>query len=318
MNAFNKPPSTNKLAPLGRGLSALFGDTDSSYTPNMRTYQPEPELVRISPGAPGTPPMKNGVMKMPLSMLQPGAFQPRRVFDEVSLQGLAESIKERGILEPLLVRSIPGLKDSYEIIAGERRWRAAQIAKLHEVPAILRELSDREALEFGLIENIQRQDLTALEEAEGYQRLLSEFNHTQEALSKILGKSRPHITNMLRLLTLPVDVKQMMNDGKLTFGHARALVGAAANPSFYAKLVVEKGLSVRQTEALVKDGDTNPQNFLKGKMGGKSADTIALEKEIEKSTGLRVELKPRGMGGTLVLKYKNLDQLDDVVKRLRG
>jgi ParB family transcriptional regulator, chromosome partitioning protein len=317
MNTYNKPPTTNKPAPLGRGLSALFGDTDSSYAPTMPTYRPEPELMRISPGPAGTPPMKNGVMKMPLSMLQPGAFQPRRVFDEVALQGLADSIKERGILEPLLVRSIPGLKDSYEIVAGERRWRAAQIAKLHEVPAIVRELTDREALEFGLIENIQRQDLTPLEEAEGYQRLLNEFNHTQDVLSKILGKSRPHITNMLRLLTLPVDVKQMMNDGKLTFGHARALVGAS-NPSFYAKHVVEKHLSVRQTEAFVKDGDTNPQNFLKGKMGGKSADTVALEKEIEKITGLRVELKPRGMGGTLVLKYKNLDQLDDVVKRLRG
>ncbi len=190
-----------KASPLGRGLSALFGDADASY-------QAKPSQTATP--APTTKPGNSSPSHMALTWLQPGAFQPRRHFDEDALKGLADSIRERGILEPLVVRPISGTKESFEIVAGERRWRAAQRAGLHEAPVVVRNLTDREALEFGLIENVQRQDLSPLEEAEGYKRLMDEFQHTQEGLAKIVGKSRPHIANMLRILNLPEAVKQMI------------------------------------------------------------------------------------------------------------
>jgi ParB family chromosome partitioning protein len=300
-----KPPAS-KPAPLGRGLSALFGDTDASYQ--------APPIARISPGSPGA--FKPGAHQMALAWLQPGAFQPRRNFSEESLKGLAESIREHGIIEPLLARPVKNAKDMYEIVAGERRWRAAQMAKLHEVPVIIRELSDREALEFAIIENVQREDLSPLEEAEGYQRLLGEFNHSPEALSKIVGKSRPYVSNMLRLLTLPPDVKQLVDEGKLTAGHARALVGSF-NPAHFAKEVIERGLNVRQTEALVKERTDNPQNFLKGQMS-RDANREALEKELGRITGVKVKIKTRGARGSIALHFKNLDQLDGIVRKLKG
>lgn len=312
MNQIIKPPA--KPAPLGRGLSALFGDADASYKP---AYQNDPRrMATVSAEAP-----KNGVMKLPIAWLQPGAFQPRRHFDEDALKGLAELIKERGILEPLLVRPVPGAKDSFEIIAGERRWRAAQMAGLHEVPALARELSDREALEFGLIENIQRQDLSPLEEAEGYQRLLGEFGHTQDALAKIVGKSRPHITNMLRLLTLPVAVKQMIDKGELTIGHARAII-PVRDPLPLAQEIVKKGLNVRQAEALAKRHIENPQTHTKKKkelvLPTQNADTFALEQELSRVIGYKVKIHAYGKAGSITVLYESLDQLDDVIKRLRG
>ncbi len=297
-----------KPSPLGRGLSALFGDTDASYAP------PQP-IMRITPNAPTVSP--GNAQRMPLTWLQPGSFQPRRIFGDASLKDLSDSIRAHGIIEPLLVRPIKGQKDAYEIVAGERRWRAAQLAGLHDVPVLMRDLSDREALEFGLIENIQRQDLSPLEEAEAYQRLMGEFNHSPEALSKIVGKSRPHIANLIRLLGLPVEVKQMVDDGKLSMGHARALVGSF-NPLHFAKEVVEKGLNVRQTEALVRDRTEHPENFLKGKMHKRDADEEALEKELSRLTGLKVKLKTRGAKGTLTFQYKSLDQLDGLIKGLKG
>ena len=274
MNAI-KP--LTKPAPLGRGLSALFGDADASY-------QPKP-----MGGAPAARDEKAGatVRTLPIEFVQPGAYQPRRHFDEEAINGLAESIRERGVLQPLMVRPIEGERDSYEIIAGERRWRAAQLAGLHEVPVVIRAMTDREAMEVGLIENVQRQDLSPLEEAEGYRRLMEEFEHTQEGLSKVVGKSRSHIANMIRLLTLPAPIKDMMESGKLQMGHARTLV-TARDPMALAQEIVRRNLSVRQAEALAQRTLGNaPQSR---KRLGKSAteadaNLIALEKELERLVG---------------------------------
>jgi ParB family chromosome partitioning protein len=291
-----------KPAPLGRGLSALFGDADASY-------QPKPLMPAREKTAPQT---------LPIEFLQPGAFQPRRFFDEEAMKGLAESIKERGILEPLLVRSLQGSKDSYEIIAGERRWRAAQMAGLHEVPVLTRELSDREALEFGIIENVQREDLSPLEEAEGYRRLLDEFRHTQEDLAKIVGKSRSHIANTMRLLNLPDTVKQLIEKGLLSAGHARALV-TAKNPLKLAEEIVKKGMNVRQAEALAKRASENPEVHKKKAPAAETdANVAALEHEIEKLIGLKVTIAVDGTAGSVTIHYKDLDQLDEIIRKLRG
>ncbi|HEU0118563.1 MAG TPA: ParB/RepB/Spo0J family partition protein [Alphaproteobacteria bacterium] len=303
------PKPLTKPAPLGRGLSALFGDADASY-------QAKPIQPRAAQSAPVVE--KAGSRTMPLAWLQPGAYQPRRHFDEEALKGLADSIRERGILEPLLVRPVSEAKDAYEIIAGERRWRAAQIAGLHDVPVLVREISDREALEFGLIENIQRQDLSPLEEAEGYQRLIEEFKYTQDTLAKIVGKSRPHIANMLRILTLPPAVKQMITDGEITLGHARALV-TAKNPLALAQEIAKKGLNVRQAENLAKEASgkiSSPKSAREPEE--KTADVVMLEKELERVIGLKVKINTEGKAGSLTLYYKDLDQLDEIIKKLRG
>jgi ParB family chromosome partitioning protein len=305
----NQPKSISKPAPLGRGLSALFGDADQSY-------QAKPLAPKVA--ATPVPSPSGGVHKMALTWLQPGAYQPRRHFNEEALRGLADSIRERGILEPLLVRPLDGAKDAYEIIAGERRWRAAQMVGLHEVPVIVRPITDREALEFGLIENIQRQDLSPLEEAEGYQRLIDEFKYTQENLAKIVGKSRPHITNMLRILTLPPAVKQMIAEGELTLGHARTLV-TARDPLATAREIVKKALNVRQAEALAKGASGKPATLKKPDAPQEeSADVMMLEKELERVIGLKVKIATHGKEGSLTLFYKDLDQLDEIIRKLRS
>jgi len=309
--------------PLGRGLSALFGDSDTAYQP-----KPAPATNAASPAASSNAaqaggaraPMQTSPQKLPVSWLQPGAFQPRRYFDEEALKGLAGSIAERGILEPLVVRPIKGAKDSYEIIAGERRWRAAQQAHLHDVPVVIRELSDREALEFGLIENVQRQDLSPLEEAEGYNRLLQEFSHTQDNLAKIVGKSRPHIGNMLRLLTLPKEIRDWIDQGRLTMGHARALL-TARDPIGLAEQIINRNLSVRDAEKLGQQNSYLPKAAAKKKAEAaapQNADTALLEKELERVIGLKVKIDTRGKAGSLTLHYNDLDQLDDIIRRLRG
>jgi ParB family chromosome partitioning protein len=303
MNQTTAKPPSSKPAPLGRGLSALFGDGDASY--QAKPIQP---VTAAKPMAAPT---------VPIAWLQPGAFQPRRYFDEQALKELADSVRERGILEPLLVRPIPGAKDAYEIIAGERRWRAAQLVGLHEAPVIVRELSDREALEFGLIENIQRQDLSPLEEAEGYQRLLSEFAYTQDNLAKIIGKSRPHITNMLRILTLPPRVKQMITDGDLSLGHARAIV-TARDPVALAEIIIAKAMTVRQAEALAKRTSDAPEIHKRKAKTQQDADVLLLEKELERVIGLKVRIETKGKSGSLTLYYHDLDQLDEIIKKLRG
>lgn len=280
---------------LGRGLAALLGEETQDYA----------SLDRVRQGK-----------SIPVDWIKPGRQQPRRHFDETAIDALAQSVREKGILQPILVRRLDG-GDRYEIVAGERRWRAAQIVGLHEVPVLVRDLSDSDALEIGLIENIQRQDLTPLEEAEGYQRLMDEFTHTQDALAKAVGKSRSHIANTLRLLGLPEKVKAILDAGDLTAGHGRALLNAT-NCEALAKEVLGKGLNVRQTEALVRRQQKNekPQAPQAPKTP-KDADTVALEHKLSTLLGLRVAIRFHGSkGGELIVNYKTLEQLDDVLRRL--
>jgi ParB family transcriptional regulator, chromosome partitioning protein len=309
-------PAT-KPAPLGRGLSALFGDSDTAYQP--KPVQPKPIAVTSIDTAEKD--KAGATLTLPIERIQPGAFQPRRRFGEEAIKGLADSIRERGVVQPLMVRAVEG-GNTYEIIAGERRWRAAQMAGLHEVPVIVRTFSDREAMEVGLIENVQREDLSPLEEAEGYRRLMEEFQHSQDGLAKVVGKSRPHITNMLRLLTLPTAVKQMIDGGQLTMGHARALI-TAKDPLSLAEEIVKKGMSVRQAEALAKRESDG--RFAKKKKpfvpAVTDANVLALEKELETAIGLKIKIHPDGKAGstsgTLTVHYNNYEQLDGVIRKLR-
>lgn len=307
-----------KPAPLGRGLSALFGDADASYQPR-KMGAPAPTAPATPTSSEALPSSNQGVRSIPITWLQPGAYQPRRHFDQEAIGELAASIRERGVLQPLMVRPIDGEKDSYEIICGERRWRAAQQAGLHDVPVIVKAMTDREAMEIGLIENVQRQDLSPLEEAEGYQRLIEEFSHTQENLGKIVGKSRPHISNMLRLIKLPESVKTMINDGSLSMGHARSVI-TAKNPEALAREIVKKGLNVRQAEMLAKKESDG--RFAKGKeRASKETDPniIALERELGRSLGLKVRIRTElGASGSLTIHYNDLDQLEDVLKKLQS
>lgn len=311
MNTIQKP------SPLGRGLSALFGDVDASYAPQKTVpvaAVPDASIKDLINSKGKT------LINMPVTFMMPGKYQPRRHFDDVALAELAQSIKERGILEPLIVRPAPEQKgdSSFEIIAGERRWRAAQMAGLHEVPVVVRNMDDREALEFSIIENVQRSDLSPIEEAEGYNRLIQEFDYTQEKLASIMGKSRPHITNMLRLLGLPQNVRLMLAGGQISAGHARALV-TTRDPEALAKLVVKKNLTVRQTEDLAKTDLEKPATARKKKEKPTiNADVAALEQELQRVIGLRVKIVTQGKAGTLTLHYNDLDQLDDIIQKLRG
>lgn len=298
-----------KPSPLGRGLSALFGDADASYS------APKPVIVKTVETVTAEA-VKGAPMQLAITWLQPGAFQPRRHFDDDALKGLAGSIKERGILEPLVVRPVAGQKDSYEIIAGERRWRAAQLAGLHDVPVVVRNLTDREALEFGLIENVQRQDLSPLEEAEGYKRLLDDFQHTQDGLAKIVGKSRAHVGNMLRILSLPPAVKQMIENGELSFGHARTLI-PTANPLAMAKLIVKHGMSVRQAEALAQRMGNNPHPRKATARPEVDHAIAELENDLQKIFGFKVKITQKGRGGSFAVFYSDLDQLDMIIQRMK-
>ncbi len=280
---------------LGRGLSALLGEL------------PEAETRAGDTGARG------GTRNLPIGSLCPGRFQPRHSFPESAIDELAQSLRERGMLQPILVRRAPDAPDMFEIVAGERRWRAAQRAGLHEVPVVVRALSDAEALEAALVENLQRQDLSPLEEAQGYRRLIDQFEHTQESLARHLGKSRPHLANMLRLLDLPEGVKKLLDAGEISAGHARALL-ACADALGLARHVAAKGLSVRETEALAKHWGKARAKTKPAARG--DADARALARDLSASLGLQVSLKARGQGGTLALKYKSLDQLDDLLRRL--
>lgn len=301
---------------LGRGLSALFGDSERFYA------EEGAGPVADSTGKPLT---------VPIEWLRPSKAQPRTRFDQEALRALAESIAARGILQPLLVRPLadapasPGIAGArYEIIAGERRWRAAQWAQLHEVPIVVQSFDEVEALEAALIENLQREDLNAIEEAQGYRRLLEEFKLSQEAVSRIIGKSRSHIANTLRLLTLPEPVQQAVETGQLSAGHARALIGQERAKEL-ADEIIAKGLSVRETEEMMKvlrDGPPAPAAvplaFAGAARKPKDADTLALEKEMSDLLGLKVQIKGSGKKGKLVIAYSSLDQLDDVLKRLRS
>ena len=285
-----------KRKSLGRGLSALLGDDAADLAPAA-------DKARAG-------------RTLPIEYLKPGRYQPRRRMDDGPIKDLAQSIAAKGILQPILVRPVGPGPDTYEIIAGERRWRAAQIAGLHDVPVVIRDLSDVEALEIALIENLQRQDLTPLEEAEGYKRLLDEFSHTQEQLAETVGKSRSHVANMMRLLGLPEAVKDMLQSGELTAGHARALL-TAPDPVALAREIAAKGLSVREAERLAQSAMKKPSAKGAARPAGKDADIRALERDLANRLGLKVDIHHRGaQGGALTIHYTMLEQLDDILQRL--
>ena len=300
--------SEAKKRGLGRGLSALLGEEDEDVGAAVAGGN---EAI-AHPGPGGT------TQLIAITDLKPSPFQPRSNFDDEAIDDLAASIRQKGIIQPILVRASSTGETTYEIIAGERRWRAAQRAQLHEVPVLVRDFDDRETAEIALIENLQRQDLSPLEESEGYSRLMSDFSHTQEALAQALGKSRSHIANSLRLLTLPAPIKQMLSDRVLSPGHARALLGAD-NAVELASQIVKKGLNVRQTEKLVKtDGGKTARQKKSSSARGieKDPDTVALEHDLSNMLGLAVNIDFDGSGGKISVRYETLEQLDDILKRL--
>ena len=287
---------------LGRGLSALMADV-----------APKPETTETTNTA------GRSDRFVPIELIFPNPDQPRRTFDEDKLSELTESIRSKGIFQPLIVRQRPDNNQQYEIVAGERRWRAAQRANLHQVPVIVREFNDTEVLEIAIIENIQRADLNPVEEAAGYRQLMDRFGHTQEKLAEALGKSRSHIANLLRLLNLPTDVQGYLVSGQLSTGHARALI-TSDHPSELAKKIIAGNLSVRETERLVKQAAQGTDEGKKAKTPGssnkleKDSDTKALEGDLSAALGMRVSVEHK-MGteaGSITITYKTLDQLDDL------
>ncbi len=268
---------------LGRGLDALIGTPARAAVSGMRTVS--------------------------ISALRPGRFQPRTRFNDQDIDGLAQSLEDSGMMQPIIVR--PAGDGMMEIVAGERRWRAAQRARLHDVPVVVKDMSDREALEHGLVENLQREDLGPVEEAAGYRRLDEEFDLTQEAIAALVGKSRVHVANTLRLLQLPEPVRKLINEGQLSAGHGRALLGAG-QPEVLAARILKERLSVRQTEALVRSHRRRGS----GPTKSVDPDVRALERRLGEATGLKVAINPRGETGRLTLTYRTLEQLDDIIARL--
>jgi ParB family transcriptional regulator, chromosome partitioning protein len=299
---------------LGMGLSALLGEP-------KRPAAAADGLEEDAAPAWGVPaPATARRLRLPVEFLRPSPFQPRRVFGEDELDALAASVREHGVLQPLLVRPAPGSGGGYEIVAGERRWRAAQRAGLHEVPVVVRELDDRAALEVALVENVQRADLTPLEEAEGFRRLIEEFGHTQEALATALGKSRSHVANTLRLLGLPPALRGMLADGRLSAGHARALLGAREAERLAAQ-VLEGGLNVRQTEELVRrEAATAAEAGAAPRRRAPlppSPDAADLARQLTARIGLEVGLRSRGTGGVMTIRWRDEEQLSHLIDRLR-
>jgi ParB family transcriptional regulator, chromosome partitioning protein len=295
-------PDLSKRKNLGRGLSALFGERGESEAPTVVVHAPVALVAAAS---------TLSVTRLPLDLLAPSSLQPRRHFDEAALNELSASIAEKGVLQPLLVRVDPQRPGRYEIIAGERRWRASQRAQVHEVPVHVTNLSDAEVLEVALIENLQRQDLTAVEEARGYKRLVDDFGHTQERVAEVVGKSRAHVTNILRLLTLPRAVQDLLDNGQMTIGQARPLIGLS-DAEAAAKLIVKRGMSARQAERFAKGFGRKRRLALVAK----DTDTAALEQSLGQATGYKVNIAFDGKGGTVSVTYTRLEQLDDIVRRL--
>jgi len=284
---------------LGKGLSALISekntDTPSSYSSNV-------EQLDVS---------RN---KLPVDSIMAGKFQPRTYFSEEELQDLSESIKRKGVVQPIIVRK--GEKQgTYEIIAGERRWRATKMAGLKTIPVIIMDLDDKEALEIALVENIQRQNLMVLEEAEGYQKLINEFGYTQEELSEVIGKSRSQIANTLRLLSLPDEVKELLNKNKLSSGHARALL-TAPNPEALAKVIIKRDLNVRQTEKIVRRLTSTSDELEKQKKNPKDPEIVALEKDLSYNLGLDIKITNKNEKGQIIISYHSLAELDSILRRL--
>jgi ParB family transcriptional regulator, chromosome partitioning protein len=285
---------------LGRGLAALLGDAGEEAPAERH----------------------RGQRKVPIEFLRPNPRNPRSMFREEDLADLSNSIREKGIIQPIVVRAIPGVADAYEIIAGERRWRAAQTAGLADVPVVIHEADDKEALELAIIENVQRADLNAIEEAKGYERLGAEFSYSQSDIAKIIGKSRSHVANMMRLLNLPEGAKALVQDGKISAGHARALL-AVENPEAVARQIVEQGLTVRDIEAMGQAQAGSPGASIGSAPGKKpraekDADTRALEKTLGDALGMAVDIKNQGERGELRIRYHSLDQLDAICRLLNG
>lgn len=321
-------PAAVKTRPkgLGKGISALIADDDiAPVSVKARAATGEGQGAAAA-AATETPTLS-------IAVLAPGRFQPRRRFDEANLRELADSIARNGVMQPIVVRLNPDAKDKYEIIAGERRWRAAQRAGLDTVPVVIRELTDKQALELALIENIQRQDLTPLEEAEGYQRLCDEFAYTQEELAQAVGKSRSHIANLTRLLALPEAVKTMLDDGSLTMGHARALIGVE-DAAALAEAIVMRGLNVRQAERWIQSGKNPGVAGPRGRAAvaarapqaapqtiaptEQDADILALEEALSQNIGLKVSIRGTGESGEILIRYQNLQELDEILRKLGG
>ena len=290
-----KAPVRKKHVGLGRGLSALLGD------------------VEIETSTTTAPPDDSAVQMLPVGRIAPHPDQPRRHFDEDALGELAKSIETRGMIQPIVVRPHRG---KYQIVAGERRWRAAQRAHLHEVPVIVRDFDDAETLEIALVENIQREDLNAIEEAEAYHRLIEDFGHSQAALARLVHKSRSHVANLLRLLDLPERVRDMVIDGRLDMGHARAIIGSP-DPASLALTISSRGLSVREAEALARRAKPAPTGRA-APSAAPDADIAALERQLSSALGLTVSIAHRGKSGSVTVAYSTLDQLDLVCQRLTG
>lgn len=290
----------NTNSRLGRGLAALIGDV------------PPVEATRITSG--------DGIRRLPVEFIVASPNNPRRHFAPEDLEDLTNSIREKGVMQPILVRPSPLDPDLYELVAGERRWRASQRAGLHEVPVIIREVDDREALELAIIENVQRADLNSLEESKGYDQLMQQFGYTQADLAQVIGKSRSHVANTLRLMKLPPSVQQYVSDGALSAGHARALI-TASNPEELAKRIIDGGLSVREAENLAQkqaQANENGEKVTRSSKSIKDADTLALEKTLSDLLGLKVAIDHKERGGKIEIKYRTLEQLDDVCQRLQS
>lgn len=292
----------SKPSRLGRGLSALIGEVEG-------IAPPEPRSAESSGGGPS---------EIAIDLIRRNPKQPRRTFDEAALKELSESLKAKGVLQAILVRPDPKEKGKYQIIAGERRWRAAKLAGLTSIPAVIRDTDELELLEIGIIENVQRADLNPIEEAEAYEALMKRFGRTQDSLATSVGKSRVHITNTLRLLQLPEGAREYVRDGKITAGHARAALGAP-DPQSLIEQAVDKGLTVREVEARAKAAreDTPVETkSARPRQEEKDVDTEALEADLSRSIGLDVDIRHGKNGGELRIKYRDLEQLDDVCRRL--
>ena len=279
---------------LGRGLAALIGDVGTESSAER----------------------PRGQRRVATSSLRPNARNPRRLFPEAELDELTASLRERGMIQPIVARPVRGAPDAFEIIAGERRWRAAQRAGLHEVPVVIIEATDEESLQLAIIENVQRSDLNPLEEAEGYRALVEDYSHTQDDIAKMVGKSRSHVANTLRLLKLPPSIRGYIVKGKLDAGHARMLIGQP-NAEKLAEEIVARGLNVRQVEEIARQESSRsgkPQS--RKRSAEKNADTLALEKRLSDALGLVVSIDARGESGVVSIRYRNLDQLDDLAQRL--
>ena len=313
--AAGKSSPSGKPRGLGRGLSSLLGDAGVAAATGAAVAGGGTGMTQsaVETGLPAAP--ITGLTELPIEWINSGPWQPRRRFDKDRLTELADSIRAKGLVQPILVRPQEGASNRYQLIAGERRWRAAQLAQLHVIPAIIRDMSDGEAHELALIENIQRADLSAIEEAEGYRQLIESFGHTQEQLADIVGKSRSHIANLLRLLTLPDAVANMVVAGELTMGQVRPLVGHADCETL-ARHVAAKGLSARQVEALAKSGKSGKQK--KPAAVQKPADILGIERTLASKLGLAVDFNwdEENRGGRLIMRFSDLDQFEAVYQKL--